>query len=58
MNKESGNVVLGTVNKKMVEVRWFCPECGSLNILITDININSERHFCEECCEKKIINWK
>jgi len=58
MNKELDDMVLGTVNKKMVEVRWFCPECGSLNILITDSNINSERDFCEECCNNKTINWK
>ena len=58
MNKDLEDIVLGTVSKKMVEVRWFCPECRSLNILITDININSENNFCEECCKKKTINWK
>jgi hypothetical protein len=58
MDDELKDIVLGTVNKKMFEVRWFCPECKSLNMLITDSKINSERDFCEECCENKTINWK
>ena len=58
MSKKSGDIILGKVDKQMVEVRWFCTECGSLNMLITDSNINSERDFCDECCKNKTINWK